>query len=495
MNRLLNSRILIVDDDEDDYFIISDAISQIPTGSFTVEWAYQYTDALEKMQGNTHDLYFLDYRLGARSGMDLLREAIESGCEAPIVLLTGGGSRRTEFDAIQSGAADYLVKSDVNVERIERCIRYALERMHFLKVLRANERRFRSLFERSKDPVFVLDAGLYFLDANEACAQLLGFPKEELLKKPFTDFIDGGTPEREIHIQTLREEIEIQDLEIELVNATGEKRQVLLGGQRQESTDSGFLQGIMHDITNLRRTEKATLRTEKLAATGRLVRTLAHEVRNPLNNITLSVEQIQAENPDESIEMYLDIIQRNSKRISDLITELLNSSRPTEIVMTETPFQHVLDTVMSRAIDRLTLKNINFSLDYPTHPVLVLADAEKLSIALLNIIINASEALDGIADSKLLLSLREEDGQAIVTIEDNGCGIPEDNLTRLFEPYFTQKRNGMGLGLASTLNIVKAHGGVIEVNSEVGKGTTFTVTLPLAVPAETTADSANVANS
>ncbi len=484
MNRLLNSRILIVDDDEDDFFIVSDAISQIPAGNFAVEWAFRYADALEQMQRNSHDLYFLDYRLGARSGMDLLREAIEGGCTSPIVLLTGGGSRRTEFDAIQSGAADYLIKSEVNVERMERCIRYALERMHFLKVLRANERRFRSLFERSKDPVFVLDEELKFLDANEACAQLLGCEKDSLMLKPFTDFMDGSHPDREGNIQTMLEEVEIQDLEIELINDAGEKRQVLLGAIRQESTDSGFLQGIMHDITNLRRTEKATLRSEKLAATGRLVRTLAHEVRNPLNNITLSVEQIQAEHPDEGAEMYLDIIQRNSKRISDLITELLNSSRPTDIVMVETPFQHVLDTVMSRAIDRLTLKNINFSLDYPASPLLVRVDSEKLAIALLNIVINASEALDGVAGSKLLLSLRQEDGQAIATIEDNGCGIEEDSISRLFEPYFTQKRNGMGLGLASTLNIVKAHGGLIEVNSEVGKGTTFIVTLPLATGAE-----------
>ncbi len=481
MNRLLDSRILIVDDDEDDFFIVSDAISQIPTGSFTIEWAYRYADALEQMQQNSHDLYFLDYRLGARSGIDLLREAIEGGCESPIVLLTGGASQRTEFDAIQSGAADYLVKSDVNVERMERCIRYALERMHFLKVLRANERRFRSLFERSKDPVFILDGNLCFLDANEACAHLLGCERETLFQKSFTDFIDGGE-EREAQIQVLTAGAEVQDLEVELLTATGEKRQILLGAIRQEGTDSGFLQGLMHDITALRRTEKATLRSEKLAATGRLVRTLAHEVRNPLNNITLSVEQLQAENGAEDLEMYLSIIQRNSKRISDLITELLNSSRPTEIVMEETPLQHILDTVMSRAIDRLTLKNINFSLNYPSHPVPVKVDGEKLAIALLNIVINASEALEGIAGGRLLLSLGQEEGQAVVSIEDNGCGIPEESLTRLFEPYFTQKRNGMGLGLAATLNIIKAHGGIVEVTSEVGKGTTFIVTLPLAEP-------------
>ncbi len=93
-----------------------------------------------------------------------------------------------------------------------------------------------------------------------------------------------------------------------------------------------YMQGIVHDITNLKKAEKATLQIEKLAAAGRLVRTLAHEVRNPLNNINLSVEHLREETAnDENGSTYLEIIQRNSNRIGALITELLNSSRPAEM--------------------------------------------------------------------------------------------------------------------------------------------------------------------
>lgn len=240
-----------------------------------------------------------------------------------------------------------------------------------------------------------------------------------------------------------------------------------------------YWQGILHDITSLRKAEKATLQAEKLAAAGRLVRTLAHEVRNPLNNITLSVEQILAESVSDDTRTYLEIVQRNSKRISDLITELLNSSRPTEMTLKRVMLQSVLDEVLNQSADRLKLRNIRFHLIYPPEPVWVNADMEKLSIALLNLVVNASEAM-GTVEGHLDIILRHQEGNATVIISDNGCGMPEETLSRLFEPYFTRKRNGMGLGLASTLNIVQAHKGEIEVASEPDKGTRFTISLPLA---------------
>ncbi|RYE16204.1 MAG: hybrid sensor histidine kinase/response regulator, partial [Sphingobacteriales bacterium] len=246
----------------------------------------------------------------------------------------------------------------------------------------------------------------------------------------------------------------------------------------EEGYSGEYVQGIIHDITNLKKAEKATLLSEKLAVAGRLVRTLAHEVRNPLNNITLSVEQMQQEQQDDNAMLYLDIIYRNSHRISDLIGELLNSSKPTEIAMVAVPIQHVLDNVINATIDRLTLKHIKLRVNYPDEPLYVEADGEKLMLALLNIVINAVEAMEegkGLLD----ITLISEGGQAILRIADNGCGISEENISRLFEPYFTQKRNGVGLGLAFTLNIVQAHNGHIEVTSQPQVGTQFTVTFPI----------------
>ncbi|RYD52608.1 MAG: hybrid sensor histidine kinase/response regulator [Sphingobacteriales bacterium] len=480
MNRPNSCKILIVDDDEDDFFIVSELIRMIPSGEYTIEWASRYEDAIREMMTERYDVYFVDYRLGARSGMELLKEAIQNGCEKPIILLTGGSSTRTEHEALQSGAVDYLIKADVTSEKLERAVRYAQERTVFVKALRANERKYRAIFEHSKDLVFLVDETLQFKDVNPAVTQLLQYDKDVILSKTLFDLLEEDD-EKEGLQQQLRMGDEIRDLEITVTTGEGAKKQFQLSLTTQEAPMQEHIlwQGILHDITSLRKAEKATLQAEKLAATGRLVRTLAHEVRNPLNNITLSVEQIQADVVPEGMELYLNIIQRNSKRISDLISELLNSSRPTEIVMKRVPLQSVIDEVINQAADRLKLKNIRFDVGFPPTPVWVNADVEKLSIALLNIVINASEAMEEQPGGHLQMQLTESKDQAHLVIADNGCGIPEENVSRLFEPYFTQKRNGMGLGLASTLNIIQAHKGNIEVSSEVGEGTSFTILLPI----------------
>ncbi len=480
MNRPSSCKILIVDDDEDDFFIVSELIRMIPSGEYAIEWASRYDDAIRKMTAEQFDVYFVDYRLGARSGMELLKEAIQNGCENPIILLTGGSSTRTEHEALQSGAVDYLIKADVTSEKLERAIRYAQERTVFVKALRSNERKYRAIFEHSKDLVFLVDESLRFMDVNPAVNQLLHYDKEAILTKTLFNLMEDADEKDQLN-QLLQADEDVRDLEITVTTGEGTKKQFQLSLSAQEGPvqEHPLWQGILHDITSLRKAERATLQAEKLAATGRLVRTLAHEVRNPLNNITLSVEQIQADAVPDGMELYLNIIQRNSKRISDLISELLNSSRPTEIVMQRVPLQSVIDEVINQAADRLKLKNIRFDVSFPPLPVWVNADVEKLSIALLNIVINASEAMEEQPDGHLQMRLTLPDDRAQLLISDNGCGIPEENVSRLFEPYFTQKRNGMGLGLASTLNIIQAHKGHIEVSSEVGEGTSFTISLPV----------------
>src|SRR5215471_6725262 len=122
-------RVLIVDDDEDDFFITSDLIRQIPDNNFKIDWCYNYDQALKSINAGGYDIYFVDYRLGIKTGIDLLKEACSNGCEEPIVLLTGKGNKIIDVEAMQIGATDYLIKSELSVEKLERCIRYSLERM------------------------------------------------------------------------------------------------------------------------------------------------------------------------------------------------------------------------------------------------------------------------------------------------------------------------------------------------------------------------------
>lgn len=472
-------RILIIDDDEDDYLITSEYIRHIPGGIFQIDWCYKYDEALDLMCNGKYDLYFTDYRLGAKSGVDLLKDMVRLKCEVPVVLLTGKGNREVDTEAMQLGAVDYLVKTELTVEKMERCIRYALDRAASLRALKANEKKYRSIFENSKDFIFLADDNLAFQDMNDVGLGLLGYEKEELLTMNLSDLIEQAQHKKYL-LQTIQTRKEINDWEVVLTTKTGDRKVcILTAAQDDEYSNGNYVQGIVHDITNLRKEEKAALQTEKLAAAGRLVRTLAHEVRNPLNNITLSVEQLIQDGMDEGAQLYLDIIQRNSKRISGLISELLNTSKPSEVVLEEEWLQVIMDDVIAASIDRITLKHIQLRVSYPDAPVKILADKEKLKLALLNVVINAIEAMES-QKGTLSISLHLLLNHVVVNINDNGCGISEENLTQLYEPYFTQKRNGMGLGLAFTLNIIQSHKAKIDVNSIVGEGTTFTITFALA---------------
>jgi PAS domain S-box-containing protein len=473
-----NLRILIVDDDEDDFIITGEYIKHIPNSSFVIDWCPRYSEALQHMINRDYDLYLVDYRLGAKSGVDLLKEALDNNCEEPIILLTGKGNYKVDIEAMQLGAVDYLVKTELTIEKMERSIRYAMDRTATMKALKANEKKYRSVFEKTKDVIFIADEKLSIREINSAVLPLLGYDTDEIIGKNLLDLVEQAQHKKYLQ-QSLLSRKEIDDWEVILLTKSSEKKDCMLSATIEDNNVGSFyVQGIIHDITNLKKIEKTTLQAEKLAAAGRLVRTLAHEVRNPLNNITLSVEQMQQEIKEDSTLLYLDIIHRNSKRISDLISELLNTSRPSEIMLHEQTLQMILDDVISSAIDSLTLKRIKLQVNYPDEKVRIVADKEKLKIALLNIVVNAIEAMPE-ADGQLSISLSTDNGYAVLRIADNGYGISDENISRLFEPYFTQKRNGMGLGLAFTLNILQAHKATIEVSSVIQQGTSFIIIFPL----------------
>ena len=467
-------RILIIDDDEDDFILISGFINSIEDRTFDIQWCYNYKTALEHLAAKKFHLYFVDYRLGAKTGIDLLAEAMKMNCEEPIILLTGKGNSAIDKQAMQMGAVDYLIKSELTSEKLERSIRYALERAASTKALRANERKYRNIFEKSKEAVFTTDLALVFKDVNAAMVNLVGTDKTQLIKHTLYQFIDNENIRASIRSK-LERTGEVNDLELEVISSKGKRRNCILYLSTEfDSNNNQYVQGILHDITNQKKTERATLLAEKLAATGRLVRTLAHEVRNPLSNIHMSLEQLSTMSSGEE-RVYIDIIDRNGKRINDLITELLTSSKPTEMVFERIVLQTAVDETIGIALDRLTLKQIKLKVNYPEYPCYIRADKEKLKIALLNVIINAIEAIENIK-GELIISLVQNEESYSLEITDNGCGIPQENLSKLFEPYFTSKRNGIGLGLASTLNIVQAHNASIEVKSRVNVGTSFIIT-------------------
>jgi len=462
-----------VDDDEDDFIILKEYISRIEGLQFQVDWCGKYKEAREKVCEGTYHLYFIDYVLGARSGLELIQESISGSCEEPFILLTGNGNHAIDLKAMESGAVDYLVKGELSTEKLERCIRYSLDRAASLKALRTSERKFRNIFERSKDTVFIADVNLAFTEINDASFGLLKYSREELLTKDLYSFISDKNDVAFIQ-QALIESGEVYDKEIEVTTKNGERKICILTFSREVDINGSFyIQGILHEITALKKAEQTTLLLEKLNMASRLVRILAHEVRNPLNNIMLAAEQLGAIVSNEESAIYFDIINRNNKRIGDLITELLNSAKATPVTIEKTSLQSIMDQSIEAAKDRINLRNIQLIRDYLEEEAWIMADNEKLKIAFLNIIINAIEAMEEDKGQLNIVIRKNDDQQFMVSIQDNGCGISRKDIARLFEPYFTSKKNGMGLGLTSSLNILQSHKATLDVQSNPNEGTVF----------------------
>ena len=469
-------RVLIIDDDEDDFLLTADNLKGIPGRAFDIQWASNYQQGLDRIRTCQHDVYIIDYYLGAHTGLMLIREAMKAQCEAPMILLTGVSNMEVDEAATEMGAFDYLLKDNLSADRLERSIRYSLAQATMIKAAKENEAKFRTVFEKSRDMIFIADESGNLMSVSNSAINLTGYEIHELLQMRSSDLYADRSESENIE-KRLAQTGEVAEHKVALLTKTKERRICTLYATMQSDRHGNpYCQGVLHDLTAKIREERATLLSEKMEATGRLMRMLAHEVRNPLTNIVLASEGFASELPaDSELQDYVDIINRNSKRIDNLITQLLNSSKPAELKPEPTSLQTVLAQTLEEASDRLALKKIQVHTRFTAENDQVMLDLQKIKIAFGNIIVNAIEAMEEEVGMLHITTKRAVD-KLVLSVGDNGCGISPDHLNKLFDPYFTSKPGGIGLGLAATLNIVQSHGGNVAVESEEGLGTTFYLT-------------------
>jgi PAS domain S-box-containing protein len=476
MNR--NISLLVVDDDEDDFILLKSYLEDLKNYHFNFQWTPDYYTALEMMKQNSHDVVVIDYLMGSHTGLELLKAAMLGGCRMPVIVLTGKGSHKIDVEAMELGAADFLVKPEINGEKLERSIRYAIERAENMRALAESEEKYRNIFESSRDMIYITDQEGNFIDVNESGARILGYSKAELRSMKASDLYSNPA-ERQAFLDAIRLTGTVTNFEVTLRDKAGEKKYCLVSASLQHFPHGEFcILGVVHDITRRRKTERDLVVAEKLAMTGRVARMLAHEIRNPLTNINLTLEQLEYEAANPEFETYFGMIKRNTRRISDLINELLLSSRPAEVVKDKHSIHKLIDDTLALAMDRITLKNVKVQKNIGKDMCDVNVDEPKIRTALLNIIINSVEAVPE-KNGIIIINAVKEDDNCVITIQDNGHGIAQDHIKKLFEPYFTVKNGGMGLGLATSHNIIQSHGGTIEVESEIEKGAKFTIRLKL----------------
>lgn len=472
-------KVLLVEDDSADYILFRESLKEIRVNSYSLTWANTYETALELIRKKEHDIYFFDYLLGARTGLDLIQDSIKAGVDSPIIMLTGLKNQQTDFKATELGAADYLVKDEIDNEKLERSIRYSIEQSRMLKKLKTSETKFRSIFENSHDVIYVSNQNGKIIDINKSAERLFGYTRDEILNMNSTVLYENKK-DRERFVSEIDQTGNCANFEVVLLDKFENKKYCTITAniQKRDQDNVAYYQGIIRDMTIRKKAERDIIIAEKLAIAGKIARTLAHEVRNPLTNINLSVEQLEEDINDEAHAPYFEIIKRNSKRINSLVTELIENSEPAELNETTVPVQRILQNSIDLAKDRAKLKNIQVINDFNFQDKKILADEPKLTIAFLNILMNAIEAVEA-NTGVIKLTSSCIDNKCYISIEDNGCGIKDEHLSKIFEPYFTSKSNGLGLGLATSQNIIHTHKGQIKLQTAVNKGTKFSIELDL----------------
>ena len=243
-------------------------------------------------------------------------------------------------------------------------------------------------------------------------------------------------------------------------------------------SDKETLQQKMHALSGVNNDLAEQEGIEKFAATSRMARMIAHEVRNPLTNIGLANDQLKdVIDLNEESSMLLNMIKRNGERINILIGELLNATKFGELNCTNVSIHKLLDEVLVDLKNNIEQQHINVEKNYSPNICEIFVDAEKIKTVFYNVLLNGIESIKSL-HGKVQITTLVLANNCVIIFKDNGCGIEDESLSKLFEPYFTSKNKGSGLGLTNAQNIVLNHKGKIKAESIQGESTIFTIQLP-----------------
>lgn len=490
-------RVLLVDDDEDDYVLTRDWFSEFEGARFELEWVASYEAAIDAIALKAHDVYLLDYRLGERNGLELLREAVAKGSLAPIILLTGQGDHDVDIEAMKAGAADYLEKSQLGAPLLERSIRYAIERKQAEQKIREQA----ALLDVAKDAILVRDLDDQILFWNKGAEHLYGWKAQEALGKNANELLYKEKLSQLTQIQkTLHQHGEWQG---ELHQVTKEGKEIIVESRwtlvRDADEKPKSILVVNTDITQKKQLEIQFLRAQRMESIGTLAGGIAHDLNNVLAPILMTAQFLETQLHDEQSKRLLSILVTNAKRGANLVKQVLSFARGVEgkfKILQVTPLIWEIKHIAKETFP----KSIEISTNIPQNLWTISGDATQLHQILLNLCLNARDAmphggtLSIVAENLFIdenyaqMNLDARTGSyLVITVSDTGTGIPAEILDRIFEPFFTTKDvgQGTGLGLSTVIGIIKSHGGFVKVYSEVGKGTQFKVFLPAVRAIET----------
>src|SRR6267154_355894 len=307
--------------------------------------------------------------------------------------------------------------------------------------------------------------------------RFLGTPRAELLGRTARDVFSGGTPLAATVLDAFERRRPLSQREF--VAAGGRRVQVSLDFVQEKSTQIGALL-IMRDAESVRRIGDEIEMSRRLSASGRVTGGVAHEVKNPINAIVLHLQLLQNKLSllDPDTRRHMDIIGSEIHRLDRVVQTLVDFMRARELHLEELDLRQLLDEVALLAAPDAEQHGVTIERALPDEPLVIKADLDLMKQALLNVVINGIQSMS--QGGQLTISAHREENSVVAEISDQGSGIPQDVQDKVFELYFTTKKEGNGIGLAQTYQILQWHYGSVEFQSAEGVGTTFRFRVPLA---------------
>ena len=490
MNKEL--KILIIDDCEDDAILLAREISR---SGYRVDFEYvSSTNSLEKaLENNTWDIIISDYSLPGFNGLAVLNMIKDRGYDIPFIMVSGTIGENLAVEIMKSGANDYVMKDNLTrlVPAIKRELREAeirREKKLAEEALRKSEERYRILFEHANEGILVLKKDKIIF-ANPKFLKTTGYVKD-ISHKSFFEFIHKDDREmvRNYHYKRLKGEKVPDNYTFRFHDREGNIRHVQLSGAIINWDGEAAVLAFLNDITEKKLREEELLKIEKLESLGLLAGGIAHDFNNILTSVlaSISIGRVMLEN-DEKDKLFeiLANVEKASLRAKDLTYQLLTFAKGGLPVKKTGIISDVIKESANFALIG-TKSTCEFYFPGDLWPVSI--DEGQISQVIQNLVLNAEQSMNGgtisISGENIVIYKKNignlKNGAYVkISIKDQGCGIEEKYLQKIFDPYFTTKPKSSGLGLTIAYSIIRNHSGHVVAESVTGKGTTITFFLPV----------------
>lgn len=334
-------------------------------------------------------------------------------------------------------------------------------------------------FETAKDAIAVFDSNNKIIAINPAFEELYGWTSEESIGQPLQLYPPERAEAAEVRTRDVQQGGSYSLLETEDIKKDGTRfhAQITLSPITGQNGQVVATSVISRDISYQKEAEKLIVQSEKLKLAGEIAAGVAHEIRNPMTVISGFVQMMQND-ADYPYKEYTELIRSELDRINLIISEFLVLAKPQAPSFKKISLRKTLDDTIALFGPELNLHGILFDYCWEQEDFIIEGEEHRIKQVLINLMKNAIEASHNPGEISLIVAL-QDDTKVSIQLQDRGSGISSEELTQIFEPFYTTKETGTGLGLIVSQKIIQEHGGILTIESEPGRGTLATIILPM----------------